>query len=243
MEIPLYFYEAFRNMDRLAPGSDESTLKAINYIDFNRDSELNILDIGCGVGSQTLLLAKYFKNSTIEAIDLFNHYLKCLDEKINKYDLGNRVYTCQMDMNDLDYPNCEFEIVFSEASAYIMGFKKALKEWKRVLKDDGYLIISELSWIQKPSFESKNFWKTHYSEIDSIDNKINQIKEEGYIFVDYFILPKKDFESYYHNLKSNLKDLDNNSFKKDFKKEIDLYENNSDDYSYVFYIMKKSAYQ
>lgn len=103
MDIPLYFYAAFKDMDRLAPGSDKSTLKAIDYIDFNKDSQLTILDIGCGVGASTLLLADYFKNSTIEAIDLFPYYLKVLDEKIADNDLDNRVYTCQMDMNDLDW--------------------------------------------------------------------------------------------------------------------------------------------
>ena len=237
MTIPLYFYAAFRNMDRLAPGSDKSTLRAISYIDFNKDSKLNILDVGCGVGAATLLLANYFKNSTIEAIDLFDHYLKVLDEIDN-----DRVYTSQMDMNDLDYPNEEFDIVFSEASAYIMGFNKALKEWKRVIKDNGYLIISELSWIKKPSKESKNFWKTHYEEIDTIENKIAQISE-NYKFIDYFILPKSDFKSYYLNLENNLKDLEDNNFKKDLKKEIEVYRKNSDDYSYVYYIMRKVAYQ
>lgn len=29
MDIPLYFYAAFKDMDRLAPGSDKSTLKAM----------------------------------------------------------------------------------------------------------------------------------------------------------------------------------------------------------------------
>ena len=243
MNIPLYFYAAFKDMDRLAPGSDNSTLKAIGYIDFNKDSQLTILDIGCGVGASTLLLVDYFKNSTIEAIDLFPHYLKVLDEKIVDNDLDNRVYTCQMDMNDLDYPNCEFDIVFSEVSAYIMGFAKALKSWKRVLKQNGYLVVSELSWIQKPSKESKKFWKTHYLEIDTIENKIALIKDEGYEFIDYFILPKSDFEDYYANLESNLRTLDDNDFKKDFKKEIEVYGNNSDDYSYVYYIMKKEVRQ
>ena len=243
MDIPLYFYAAFKDMDRLAPGSDKSTLKAIGYIDFNKDSQLTILDIGCGVGASTLLLVDYFKNSTIGAIDLFPHYLKVLDEKIVDNDLDNRVYTCQMDMNDLDYPNCEFDIVFSEVSAYIMGFAKALKSWKRVLKQNGYLVVSELSWIQKPSKESKKFWKTHYSEIDTIENKIALIKDEGYEFIDYFILPKSDFEDYYANLESNLRTLDDNDFKKDFKKEIEVYWNNSDDYCYVYYIMKKEVRQ
>lgn len=60
MDIPLYFYAAFKDMDRLAPGSDKSTLKAIGYIDFNKDSQLTILDIGCGVGASTLLIGWLF---------------------------------------------------------------------------------------------------------------------------------------------------------------------------------------
>ena len=235
MEIPLFFYAAFKDMPRLGPGSDESSLKAIGFIDFNKDDKLAILDVGCGVGAATLLLADYFKNSTIEAIDLFDHHLKVLDKKLDT----NRVQTCQMDMNDLDYPNEEFDILISEASAYIMGFNKALKEWKRVIKNNGYLIVSELSWINKPSRESKKFWKTHYNEIDTIENKIAQIKDAGYEFIDYFILPKKDFKSYYSLLEKNLNTLEESNFKKDLKKEIEVYRNNSDDYSYVFYIMRK----
>ena len=36
---------------------------------------------------------------------------------------------------------------------------------------------------------------------------------------------------------------DDNDFKKDFKKEIEVYGNNSSDYSYVYYIMKKEVRQ
>ena len=97
--------------------------------------------------------------------------------------------------------------------------------------------------IINQSKESKKFWKTHYSEIDTIENKIALIKDEGYEFIDYFILPKSDFEDYYANLESNLRTLDDNDFKKDFKKEIEVYGNNSSDYSYVYYIMKKEVRQ
>ena len=80
-------------------------------------------------------------------------------------------------------------------------------------------------------------------ETDTIENKIALIKDEGYEFIDYFILPKSDFEDYYANLESNLRTLDDNDFKKDFKKEIEVYGNNSGDYSYVYYIMKKEVRQ
>lgn len=243
MEIPLYFYMAYKDLDRLSPGSTDTTLKVIDKIDIDDNGELNILDVGCGVGTSTILLANYFKNAEVEAIDLFKHYLDVLDEKISKNDLESRVFSYKMDMNDLDFANEDFDIVFAEASAEIIGFKRALKEWKRLLKPNGYIIISDVSWIQKPSSKSVKFWKNIYDDVDSIENKIRQIKNEGYEFSDYVIVPKEDWNSYYNKLEKNLNKLSGDKSAKDFigqiKKEINHYRQNSDDYSYVFYIMGK----
>ena len=240
MEVPLYFYLAYKDLDRLSPGSVDTTLKVLDKIDDK--NILNVLDIGCGVGQATILLANRFENATIESIDLFKHYLSLLDEKIAENNLDDRVFTYQMDMRDPDFANEEFDIVFSEASIEIIGFKKGLKEWKRFLKPNGYLIVSDISWISKPSNESRKFWKNTYGEVDTIENKISQIKDEGYEFLDYVIVPKDDWESYYVELEKNLNVLRSDKSARDFvkqlKKEIDVYRSNSDDYSYVFYIMK-----
>ena len=242
MEIPLFFYMAYKDLDRLSPGSEDTTLKALDKVDLNRENNLNILDIACGVGSSTILLADYFNASTVEAFDLFKHYIGSLDEKIAENNLEDRVFSYVMDMRDPDFANEEFDIVFCEASAEIMGFGKALKEWKRLLKPNGYLIVSDVSWLQKPSKESKDFWKTTYDEIDTIENKISQIKE-AYGFIDNVTVPKSDWESYYEKLESNLNKIDSDKSAKDFvgqlRKEIGVYRRNSDDYSYVFYVMKK----
>lgn len=234
---------AYKGLDRLSPGSDDTTLKAIEKIDFNVDDELNILDIGCGVGSSTILLANYFENSTVEAIDLFKHYLSVLDDKISQNNLANRVFGYRMDMKDPDFANEEFDIVFAESSIEIMGFKKGIMEWKRLLKPKGYMIVSDISWISKPSSRSIKFWKNIYDEVDTIENKIAQIANEGYEFVDYVIVPKEDWNEYHKKLEKNLNSLNNDKSAKEFvsqiKKEIRHYRENSDDYSYVFYIMKK----
>ena len=37
MEIPLYFYTAYRDLERLSPGSNQTTLKALDKIDVNHD--------------------------------------------------------------------------------------------------------------------------------------------------------------------------------------------------------------
>ena len=148
-----------------------------------------------------------------------------------------------MDMSDLDFANEEFDVVFAEASIEIIGFKKGLAEWKRLLKPNGYLIVSDVSWIGKPSAESRKFWKSTYDEVDTIENKISQIQDESYEFIDYIIVPKNDWKSYHEKLEDNLAKLNGDTSAKDFvrqlKKEINVYRQNSDDYSYVFYIMRR----
>ncbi len=242
MEIPLFFYLAYNDLDRLSPGSEDTTFRALDKIGLNTDDDLNILDIACGVGSSTILLSNFFKSSTVEAFDLFKHYIDRLDEKISQNNLEDRVFSYVMDMRDPDFANEEFDIVFCEASAEIIGFKRALKEWKRLLKPNGYMVISDVSWLQRPSSESRNFWKNTYDEIDTIENKISQIKDD-YEFIDYVVVPKGDWDSYFKELECNLNKISSDKSAKDFvkqlKKEIEVYRQNGDDYSYVFYVMKK----
>lgn len=243
MEIPLYFYLAYEGLERLSPGSADTTLKAIDKVNINSKANLNILDIGCGVGSSTILLANYFENSEIEAIDLFKHYLDVLNEKIAENNLEDRVFSYCMDMKDPDFANEEFDIVFAESSIEVIGFRKGLKEWKRLLKPEGYMIVSDISWIKKPSAKSVKFWKNIYSEVDSIENKMAQIRNEGYEFIDYVIVPKEDWKEFHKKLEKNLDSLRNDKSAKEFvnvlKKQITFFRENSDEYSYVFYIMKK----
>lgn len=243
MEIPLYFYAAYKELDRLSPGSDDTTVKTLCKLDLNNNDELNILDIACGVGSSTILLANHFENSTVEAFDLFKHYKQTLDEKIAQGNLENRVYSYVMDMRDPDFANEEFDIVFCEAAIEIIGFRKGLSEWKRLLKPDGHMVVSDISWLRNPSSESRKFWKNIYSEVDTIDNKISKIKSEGYEFIDYVIVPKDDWKSYHEKLEKNLNALSGDKSAKEFvnqiRKEIEMYRHHSDDYSYVFYIMRK----
>lgn len=245
MNVPLFFYLTFKDLNRLAPGSHESTVNVLNLADIDKDLEMDILEVGCGVGSDTLMLADYFKNSTVEAIDLFPHYLKVLNEKIAERNLQSRVFTYEMDMNDLDFANGEIDLLFCHAGVEIIGFKKALNRWRRVLKPKGYLICSDLTWISSPSRESADFWKNNYSEIDTIENKIAQLENLGFEYVNHYVLDKKEFLQYYSQLNDNLDKIKSDKSAKDFirqlKREIKVSKN--EDYSYVYYIMKKSDRQ
>ena len=63
-----------KNSDRQGPGSENDTLKALNFLKLPTDQNLKVADIGCGSGGQTISLAKNI-NGKIIAVDLFPEFL------------------------------------------------------------------------------------------------------------------------------------------------------------------------
>ncbi|MGK7377342.1 class I SAM-dependent methyltransferase [Planococcus sp. 1R117A] len=244
-----YFFEAFDGLERLSPGSAQSTKRAISLVNIAKEKEMNILDLGCGNGIHTLTLAESFPNAHIKAVDTNQQYLNGLKNQLHVKELADRVTVLNASMLELDFPPETFDLIWAEGSIYIAGFQKGLKEWKTFLKQGGYLVCSEISWLHaNPSKESRDFWQQGYPEIDTISNKVNQIIETEYAYLFSFVLPEEDWtDDYYVPLERNLKKMVHKyhdmpealAVVNMLKQEIDLYHGNSRDYSYVFYGMKK----
>ncbi|MEB1808470.1 MAG: class I SAM-dependent methyltransferase [Bacillaceae bacterium] len=244
-----YFFEAFENLNRLAPGSETSTNKAISMLDVDVKDNLRILDIGCGTGSHTMILAEMFPAAHITAIDTHEGFLNVLKKKVVKKHLENRVAVRNVSMFELDFPLEHFDLIWAEGTIYIAGFQNGLRDWKKYLKPGGYLVCSEISWLKNnPSLECKTFWETAYQEMDTIVNKITQVEQNNYHYQFSFVLPKEDWTvQYYGPLEANLKKMvqkypqneDALKVVQMLREEIELYDKHSDDYSYVFYGMRK----
>ena len=244
-----YFYEAFDGLTRQGPGSEQSTKKALTLLDLDRKKELRILDIGCGTGTHTLLVAEAFPNAHITAIDTNETSLLALKEKLQQKRLGARVSVQNVSMFNMDFKPETFDLIWSEGSIYIMGFQKGLACWKPFLKPGGYLVCSEISWLHdNPSDESKEFWNEGYPEIDTISNKINQITALDYGYVFSYVLPTKDWvEEYYNPLELSLQKMEKKydtisdalNVVDMLRQELQLYHHNFHDYSYVFYGVQK----
>ena len=98
------------------------------------DKGIKILDIGCSTGVLIEKLAK-LTNAEIFGIDVSDNAINaCRDRGL----INTRV----MAGEKLDYENSTFDIVIaSDCLEHIDDDKKALKEWCRVLKNEGKLII------------------------------------------------------------------------------------------------------
>lgn len=180
--------EYFSSVERQGPGSPQVTLQALDFID-NLTDNSHIVDIGCGTGGQTMVLAQNAPGN-ITAIDLSPEYIKRLNKNSEQLNLQNKVNGIVGSMDNLPFHEEEFDLIWSEGAIYHIGFETGLKEWKKFLKKGGYLAVTENTWFtsERP-FEIQKFWQKAYPEIDTISNKVAQMQKAGYMPVAAFVLP------------------------------------------------------
>ncbi|HOI25629.1 MAG TPA: class I SAM-dependent methyltransferase [Caldisericia bacterium] len=239
--------EYFSSMDRQGPGSQDATLKALSFIDNLRENS-KIVDLGCGTGSQAIVLAQNTPG-IITAIDLFPGFVDKLNENATKLNLQSRVKGLVGSMDQLDFQLNELDLIWSEGAIYNIGFEKGMNYWGKFLKKGAYVAVTEASWLtEEHPKEIFDFWNKAYPEIDTIPNKIAQMQKAGYVVVASFILPEvcwteNFFKPAITAQKAFLEKYKGNKSAEEFikyeKHHAMLYDKYKDFYGYVFYIGKK----
>lgn len=244
------YSELFTDLPRQGPGDDESTRKALSFIT-GLSPNADILDLGSGTGAQTRVLAKTTRG-TVYAVDNFTPFLKEAKRLSDTAKIYNIKYI-DSSMRGFIFKNYlrvdSFPLIWSEGAIYSIGFEIGLRDWYDFLKPNGYIAVTELSWLKEnPPEEAKNFWSTNYPGMQTISENIETIKTCGYTPVANFTLPSGSWWSnYYTQLEKNIAEREE-KFKDDeeakqilemTKQEINLFRNYSDYYGYEFYIMQK----
>lgn len=239
--------EYYSNTPQQGPGSPETTLKALSFID-NLTEDSKIVDIGCGTGGQTKVLAQNTPGNIL-GIDLFPEFIDLFNENTKSLNLQDKMEGIVGSMDKLPFSNEEMDLIWSEGAIYNIGFEKGIKEWRRFLKKGGYMAVSEVSWFteERPK-EIDDFWNDAYPEIDTIANKVDQMQKAGYRTIAAFALSDNCWTEYFYAPQVKIQEdfLINNSGNKaaeDFianqRHETDLYNKYKGYYGYVFYIGQK----
>ncbi len=186
-----------------------------------------ILDIGCGSGVPTLELAKLSEGEVV-GIDIDQPLLDRLNKKIEEESLSNRVTTRNCSLFEIDFPDESFDIIWAEGTIWIIGFERGLKEWKRLLRYHGFLVI--------------------HAQTKNMSNKLTKIPSYGYKFLSYFSLPDDaHWTEFYKPLEIRIRELQskyNNDpealqILEKHQTEVDMVKRNPKEYSSAFYIMQK----
>ena len=189
--------EYFSSIERQGPGSPEMTKKALSFIS-DLTPESRIVDLGCGTGGQTMVLAQEAPGQIV-GIDLFPDFIDIFNQNAAKLGYCDRVKGEVGSMDNLTFQDEELDLIWSEGAIYNIGFERGLNEWRKFLKTGGYVAVSEASWFteERPA-EINDFWMDAYPEIDTIPNKIAQMQKAGYIPVASFILPENCWTEHFY---------------------------------------------
>ncbi|MBP3950383.1 class I SAM-dependent methyltransferase [Bacillus suaedae] len=126
------------------------------------DNKMKILDLGCGTGVTSELLAKTFQ-CEMYAIDQHPIMLEkaqqrfqTVEEKINLFDAS---------IEQLPFEDESFDYVISESVLSFVQLEQVLEECYRVLKNDGVLIVHEMTLLAPLEMKDietlKNFYQVH----------------------------------------------------------------------------------
>ncbi len=115
----------------------------------NRLQELGadgeMLDVGCGPGEITLLVARKFARANIIGVDLAEKMLVYARQALQKTDLASRCHFQIADAKDLKFANASFDCVFSNTILHhIPDPLPFVQEAWRVLRPGGLLLIRDL---------------------------------------------------------------------------------------------------
>lgn len=239
-----------RDGKRQGPGGDDETRLAITLSGLSGRTGLKIADIGCGTGASTLVLAKALEAS-VTAVDFLPDFLHDLDIAAERQNLGEKIKTLGASMNALPFEEQSFDAIWSEGAIYNIGFANGVKAWRRFLKPNGILAVSELTWLtQARPAELEQHWNREYPEVNTASAKIAVLEGNGYSPMGYFALPIRCWlDNYYRPMQARfaafLERNDNSDAAAAIvaaeEHEIALYERHSAFVSYGYYVARRTT--
>lgn len=146
-------------------------------------SQPTILDIGCGTGVSTILLATE-TDGFVSGIDIDRDSLDILRQKIIRYGLEHRISIINDSITSYRFNKNSFDIIWAEGSLFIMGFEQSLIDWYQLIKPQGFLVV--------------------HDAMEDMDKKIEMIPSLGYLLINHFTITETQWWTDYF---SPLKDL------------------------------------
>lgn len=240
------FLEVYEALPRQGPGNDDCAARAFRLCRGLSRSPV-ILDLGCGVGGQTLQLTALTSGSII-AIDSHAPNIERLKETLAERGLSQRV---QAQVGDMAFPEQlseSVDLIWSEGALYNIGIKNALRVCYGLLRPGGYLAFTDSVWHKEnPPPTVKATFDLEYPAMGWLDDVVVAIQECGFEMVGHFTLPDEAWwDDFYTPMEIRIAalrgkyadDVEASAILDKLAEEPQMYRDYSDFYAYEFFVAR-----
>ncbi len=183
------FLELFESLPRQGPGTRACAERALGLCGDLPQSPA-VLDLGCGVGGQTLQLAELLPGALITAIDNNAQSIERLQATVAGLGLGERVRPMVGDMAQPGLPPGSLDLIWSEGALYNIGVEKALRVCHGLLRPGGILAFTDAVWrTENPPPEVKASFDLDYPAMGRVPDVVAAIGRTGLSLLGHFTLP------------------------------------------------------
>ena len=182
------FFELYESLPRQGPGSRDCAARAMAFC-HDLPPGAAVLDLGCGVGAQTLILAELI-SGPIVAMDNHAASIDRLRATVALRGLQGRIEPKVGDMASPGLPPASFDLVWSEGALYNIGIEKALRVCTTLLRAGGYVAFTDAVWrkdnpppVVKASFEGD------YPAMGKVADVVAMIERSAFTLLGHFTLP------------------------------------------------------
>lgn len=241
-------FDLFQGLERMSPGSRETTEKAFELLSHGR-TVASIVEFGCGRGIATLPLAE-ISSAAITAVDNYLSFLQQLEERAAEQGLTPQISVAQRSMDQPWPDDSKFDVIWCEGAVYNIGLPQALELWQPLVSSPGAIGVSDLVWLtEKPDAEVAAFWQSQGVSLRSHEESKMLFASHGWKLMDSFLLPDRDWQNYYQPLSQRLSNWISDYPQKEeaqqvaslFAEEMRIYERFGHQYGYVFYLAEKQG--
>jgi SAM-dependent methyltransferase len=182
------FFELYESLPRQGPGDRTCAVRAVAFCS-DLPPTPDVLDLGCGVGGQTLHLAELTSGSIV-AMDSHAPSIERLRATVAVRGFAERIQPMVGDMAEPRLPPASFDLVWSEGALYNIGIEKALRICHGLLRPGGYLAFTDAVWRRdNPPPEVKASFEDDYPTMGRVPDILNVIDRCGFSLIGHFTLP------------------------------------------------------
>ncbi len=205
------FFELHNGLPRQSPGSDASTLKALDIVKGRLPDAPLISDFGCGPGSSAIALARALPSARIIAFDLYPPFAEETAKRAAAAGVGQRIDAKVGDMTAPPVEPGSLDLIWCEGAIYFLGVENGLTAWRRHLRPGGLIVFNEPAWMipeAKRPKDLKACWAEYPGMMDEA-GVLAAIDAAGFDLIDRFPLPDADWwDAYYRPMEQSLTPLE-----------------------------------